>query len=113
MTEPTTEAPRARPILTTRARLALRVLSDDDVARVHAAALELLGAEAAAAEAAAQSAPATFVLAGRAPEHDVTLGAGLVWLAAGAATAGPGRRPRAGPPPRRRRLRAGDVSRSR
>ena len=31
--------------------------SDDDVARVHAAALELLGAEGAAAEAAAQSAP--------------------------------------------------------
>jgi trimethylamine--corrinoid protein Co-methyltransferase len=93
----------ARPILTTRARLALRVLSDDDVARVHAAALDLLGAEAAAAEAAAQSAPSTFVLAGRAPEHDVTLGAGLVWLAAGVATAGP-----AGAPDRVRRLAGGD-----
>ena len=79
------------------------MLSDDDVARVHAAALELLGAEGAAAEAAAQSAPSTFVLAGRVPEHDVTLGAGLVWLAAGAATAGP-----AGVPERVRRLAGGD-----
>ena len=41
-----------RPILTSPARLALRVLSDDDVALVHASALELLGAEGAAAEAA-------------------------------------------------------------
>ena len=89
--------------MTTTARLALRVLSDDDVARVHAAALELLGAEGAAAEVAAQSAPSTFVLAGRVPEHDVTLGAGLVWLAAGAATAGP-----AGVPERVRRLAGGD-----
>ncbi len=94
--------PRARSILTTRARLALRVLSDDDVARVHAAALELLGAEAAAAEAAAQSAPPSFVLAGRAPEHDVRVGAGRIWLAAGIATAGP-----AGVPSRVRPL-AGD-----
>ena len=78
----------ARPIMTTRARLALRALSDDDVARVHSAALELLGAESAAAEAATQSAPETFVLAGRAPEHDVALGAGRIWLAAGIATAG-------------------------
>ena len=113
MTEPTTEAPRARPILTTRARLALRVLSDDDVARVHAAALELLGAEGAAAEAAAESAPSTFVLAGRVPEHDVTLGAGLVWLAAGAATAGPGGVPERVRRSRRRRLRAGDAGRPR
>ena len=104
MTEPTSAAaPQARPILTTQARLALRVLSEDDVARVHAAALELLGADGAAAEAAAQSAPSTFVLAGRVPEHDVTLGAGLVWLAAGAATAGP-----AGVPERVRRLAGGD-----
>ena len=103
MTEPTTEAPRAHPVLKTQARLALRVLSDDDVARVHAAALELLGAEGAAAEAAAQSAPSTFVLAGRVPEHDVTVGAGLVWLAAGVATAGPG-----GVPERVRRLAGGD-----
>ena len=105
MTEPTsaTRAVEARPIMTFPARLALRVLSDDDVARVHAAALELLGAEGAAAEAAAQSAPSSFVLAGRVPEHDVTLGAGLVWLAAGAATAGPG-----GVPERIRRLAGGD-----
>ena len=113
MTEPTTggtgtgataaPAVQARPILTTRARLALRVLSEDDVARVHAAALELLGAEGAAAEAAAQSAPSGFILAGRVPEHDVLLGAGLVWLAAGAATAGP-----AGVPQRVRRLAGGD-----
>ena len=103
MTKPTTEAPQARPMLTTTARLALRVLSDDDVARVHAAARELLGAEGAAAEAAATSAPSTFVLAGRVPEHDVTLGAGHVWLAAGAATAGA-----AGVPERVRRLAGGD-----
>ena len=103
MTEPTTEAPLARPIMTTTARLALRVLSDDDVARVHAGALELLGAEGAAADAAARSAPLTFVLAGRVPEHDVTLGAGHVWLGAGAATAGPG-----GVPQRIRRLAGGD-----
>ena len=100
MTDPTPQAP---PILTTQARLALRVLSDDDVARVHEAALELLGAEGAAAEAAAQSAPSAFVLAGHVPEHDAALGAGLVWLAAGAATAGP-----AGVPARVRRLDGGD-----
>ena len=107
MNEPTSGAAQpveAPPILMTRARLALRVLSDDDVARVHAAALQLLGAEGAAAEAAAQSAPPTFVLAGRVPEHDVTLGAGLVWLAAGAPTAGP-----AGVPERVRRLVGGDA----
>jgi trimethylamine--corrinoid protein Co-methyltransferase len=89
--------------VTVSARLALRVLSDDDVARVHAAALEALGAEGAAAEAAAQSAPRTFVLAGRAPEHDVTVGAGRIWLAAGIATAGP-----AGVPSRVRPLAGGD-----
>jgi trimethylamine:corrinoid methyltransferase-like protein len=104
VTDPTTQAPRARPILTTQARLALRVLSDDDVARVHAAALELLGADAAAAEAAARSAPPSFVLGGRVPEHDVALGAGNVWLAAGAATAG-----EAGVPERVRRLAGGDA----
>jgi trimethylamine--corrinoid protein Co-methyltransferase len=93
----------AHPIMTTQARLALRVLSDDDVARVHAAALELLGAEGAAAQAAAESAPRTFVLAGRAPEHDVALGAGRIWLAAGAATAGS-----AGAPSRVRPLAGGD-----
>ena len=110
MTEPTIRASgvgaqpaEARPILTTRTRLALRVLSDEDVARVHVAALKLLGAAGAAAEAAASSAPSDFVLAGRVPEHDVTLGAGLVWLAAGAATAGHG-----GVPERVRRLAGGD-----
>ncbi|NLE22302.1 MAG: hypothetical protein GX624_05940 [Actinobacteria bacterium] len=103
MTEPTCQAPEARPILTTEARLALRVLSDDDVARVHAAALELLGAEGAAAEAAARTAPFAVILAGRVPEHDVALGAGRVWLSAGAATAGP-----AGVPERVRPLAGGD-----
>ena len=93
----------ARPIMTTQARLALRVLSDDDVARVHAAALELLGADGAAAQAAAAAAPSTFVLAGRVPEHDVALGAGRIWLAAGIATAGP-----AGAPSRVRPLGGGD-----
>ena len=112
MTDPTTGATGAgadvpavqpRPVLTTQARLALRVLSEADVAAVHAAALELLGAEGAAAEAAARSAPSSFVLAGRVPEHDVALGAGRVWLAAGAATAG-----EAGVPERIRRLAGGD-----
>ena len=37
------------------------------------------------------------------PEHDVALGAGRLWLAAGAATAGP-----AGAPERVRRLAGGD-----
>ena len=51
-TDPGAEAPvvRARPILTTHARMAARVLSDDDVARVQAAALGLLGADGAAAD---------------------------------------------------------------
>ena len=98
-----TQPMEARPIMTTQARLALRVLSDDDVARVHAAALELLGAEGAAAQAAAGSAPEAFVLAGRAPEHDAALGAGRIWLAAGSATAGP-----AGVPSRVRPLAGGD-----
>jgi trimethylamine--corrinoid protein Co-methyltransferase len=103
MTEPTDKVMRARPVLTARRRLALRALSDDDVTRVHVAALELLGAEGAAAEAAAQSAPSAFVLAGRVPEHDVALGDGQVWLAAGVATAGT-----AGVPERVRRLAGGD-----
>jgi trimethylamine---corrinoid protein Co-methyltransferase len=60
-------APLASP-----ARLALRVLSDEDVRRVHAAALRLLGDQA-AAEAAAAAAPARLVLGGRVPERDVTL----------------------------------------
>jgi trimethylamine--corrinoid protein Co-methyltransferase len=105
VSEPTTAAVRpvaARLLLTTQARLVLRVLSQDDVARVHAAALELLAA-AAGAQAAAEAAPSSFVLAGRVPEHDVALGAGLVWLAAGVPTAGP-----AGVPARLRPLAGGD-----
>jgi trimethylamine---corrinoid protein Co-methyltransferase len=102
VTDPTPQ-PQARPILTTQASLALRVLSADDVARVHAAALEVLGAAGAAAEAAAQAAPSSFILAGRVPEHDVALGAGNVWLTAGTATAG-----LAGVPERVRRLAGGD-----
>ncbi len=94
---------QARPILTTRTSLALRVLGDDDLVRVHADALRLLGAEGTAAEAAARSAPAGFVLGGRIPEHEVALGAGRIWLAAGAATAGA-----AGVPERVRRLAGGD-----
>ena len=101
MSEPTSVAPR--PILGSRARLDLRVLSGDDVARIHAAALGLLGAGGGAAEAAARSAPAACVLAGRVPEHDAALGAGHVWLAAGAATAGA-----AGVPDRVRRPGGGD-----
>jgi trimethylamine--corrinoid protein Co-methyltransferase len=97
------QAVQARPIPTTAARLALRVLNDEDVARVHVAALELLGAEGAAAAAAAQAAPGTFVLAGRVPEHDVALGAGQLWLAAGIATAGS-----TGVPSRVRPLAGGD-----
>lgn len=103
MTDPTTQAPQARPILASPSRLALRVLSEDDVARVHEAALGLLGAEGATGEAAALSAPSSFLLAGRVPEHDVALGAGNLWLAAGAATAG-----EAGVPERVRRLSGGD-----
>ena len=111
MTEPTNvagaeaqaQAVQARPTPTTTGRLALRVLNDEDVARVHAAALELLGAEGAAAAAAAQAAPGTFVLAGRVPERDVALGAGQLWLAAGIATFGS-----AGVPSRVRPLAGGD-----
>ena len=71
------------PITPMPARLALRILSADDVLCLHAAALELLGAQGAAAEAAALSAPDAVVLGGRVPEHDVTLGAGCCWLATG------------------------------
>jgi len=71
------------PIMHAPARLALKILSDDDVRRVHTAAVELLGAEGAAAEAAARSAPGTFVLAARAFGQDVVAGAGHCWLATG------------------------------
>ena len=97
------QAVEPRPIMTTPAHLALRALSADDLARVHTAALELLGAEGAAADAAAQSAPGSFVLAGRVSGHDVFVGAGQVWLAAGIPTAGP-----AGVPSRVRPLAGGD-----
>jgi trimethylamine--corrinoid protein Co-methyltransferase len=103
VTDPSTGTPRTRPILNRQARLALRVLSETDVACVHAAALELLGADGAVAETAARSAPSEQVLAGRVPDYDVALGAGHVWLAAGAATAGA-----AGVPERVRRLVGGD-----
>jgi len=74
------------------ARLALRILSADDVGRIHTAAIERLGADGAAAVAAARSAPSRFTLAGRAPGHEVPLGARRLWLAAGAGSAGEGGR---------------------
>ncbi|MFA4965552.1 MAG: hypothetical protein WC709_07960, partial [Thermoleophilia bacterium] len=80
MTEPGGRPVAARPLLTAPARLALRVLSEEDVRRIHVAALKLLGAEGAAAETAASSAPSSFALAGRADGHDASLGAGRCWL---------------------------------
>jgi trimethylamine--corrinoid protein Co-methyltransferase len=92
MTEP-------RPILTSPARLALKILSDDDVACVHAAALELLGAERAAAAAEAlRRAPDEIVLGGRVLEHQIVLGAGRNWLGTGGPAARV--RPREGGDPR-------------
>ena len=76
MTEP-------RPIMAAPARLALKILSEDDVARVHAAALELLGAEGAAADEAPRQAPDTVVLGGRVFEHHVVLGSSHNWLGTG------------------------------
>jgi trimethylamine---corrinoid protein Co-methyltransferase len=78
--------------------IALRALSDEDVARVHAAALALLGAEGAAAEAAARSAPGRIVLGGRVRHHDVALGPTARWLATGGPA--PRIRPFAGGEPR-------------
>jgi trimethylamine--corrinoid protein Co-methyltransferase len=75
------------PITQTRRRLALRLLSDDDVRRVHEAAVGLLGAEGVAAEAATGSAPSAVTLAGRVPDHDVTLHGTTSLLAAGAGPA--------------------------
>ena len=86
------------PIMHAPARLALKILSDDDVRRVHTAAVELLGAEGAAAEAAARSAPGTFVLAARAFGQDAVAGAGHCWLATGGPVARV--RPREGGDPR-------------
>ena len=76
MTEP-------QPIMAAPARLALKILSEDDVACVHAAALELLGAEGAAAAAALRQTPHTVVLGGRDSRHHVPLGAGHTWLGTG------------------------------
>jgi trimethylamine---corrinoid protein Co-methyltransferase len=86
----------ATPPAVAPARLGLCVLSDADLRRVHAAALELLGDAGAAAEAAAAGAPATFILAGRTPERCVVLGGGGCLLATG------------GPAPRLRPLAGGD-----
>ena len=91
-----TTAVTAAPLTPSPARLALRVLSDADVRRVHAAALELLGAAAGDAEAAARAAPESFLLAGRVPERDVRLGGAGLLLATG------------GPAPRVRPLGGGD-----
>jgi len=86
------------PILTSPTRLALKILGDDDLRRVHAAALALLGAEGAAAEKAARLAPDTVVLGGRVYEHHTVLGARHCWLGTG----GPAAlvRPREGGDPR-------------
>ena len=86
------------PIATTPARLALAILGADDLRRVHAAALALLGAEGAAAEKAARLAPDTVVLGGRVFEHHAVLGVRHCWLATG----GPAAlvRPREGGDPR-------------
>jgi trimethylamine---corrinoid protein Co-methyltransferase len=103
MTEPNATAGTASsagpiPIAHMPARLALRILSDDDVRRAHAAAVELLGAEGAAASAATKSAPSTFVLAARAFGQDAVAGAGHCWLATGGPAARV--RPREGGDPR-------------
>jgi trimethylamine---corrinoid protein Co-methyltransferase len=87
-----------KPIMATPARLALKILSDDDIARVHAAALELLGAEGAAAGEAPRQAPDQVVLGGRVVEHDVVLGAGHTRLGSGGPAARV--RPREGGDPR-------------
>jgi len=86
------------PISTTPARLALRILGDDDLRRVHAAALALLGADGAAAEKAVRLAPDTVVLGGRVYEHHTVLGAKHCWLGTGGPAARV--RPRAGGDPR-------------
>jgi len=86
------------PISTSPARLALKILGDDDLGRVHAAALTLLGADGATAEKAARLAPDTVVLGGRVFEHHTVLGARHCWLGTG----GPAAlvRPREGGDPR-------------
>ena len=86
------------PITTSPTRLALKILGDDDLRRVHAAALALLGAEGAAAEKAARLAPDTVVLGGRVFEHHTVLGARHCWLGTGGPAARV--RPRDGGDPR-------------
>jgi trimethylamine--corrinoid protein Co-methyltransferase len=85
-------------ITTVGSRLALKLLSDGDVAAVHSAALASLGGNAAAAEEALAAAPRAPVLGGRVEAHDVTLGEGRCRLAGG----GPAARvcPREGGDPR-------------
>jgi trimethylamine---corrinoid protein Co-methyltransferase len=70
-------------ILNEPSRLALRIMSDEDVARLHRAALMLLGEGAAMAEEAAAQAPASFVLAGRDSAYDLLWDGSHSWLAAG------------------------------
>jgi trimethylamine--corrinoid protein Co-methyltransferase len=86
------------PITTSPTRLALKILGAEDVHRVHAAALALLGAEGAGAEKAARLAPDTVVLGGRVYEHHTVLGVAHCWLGTG----GPAAlvRPREGGDPR-------------
>ena len=86
------------PVTMSPTRLALKILGDDDLRRVHATALALLGAEGAAAETAARLAPDTVVLGGRVSEHHTVLGAAHCWLGTG----GPAAlvRPREGGDPR-------------
>ena len=91
MTEP-------QPIMAMPARLALKILSDDDVARVHAAALERLGAEGGAADEAPRQVPDTVVLGGRVGAHDAVLGTGHSQLGTGGPAARV--RPREGGDPR-------------
>ncbi len=71
-------APRA--IMPTPVRLGLRILSEQDVQRVHEAAVGLLAGDAVDAVALA---PSVVALAGRMPEHDVALGDGSCRLVAG------------------------------
>ena len=70
--------------MTTEARLDLRVLAQDDVRRVHDAALTLLGDRAAGVATLLAAPPPVVTLPGRVPEHDLTLDARSCRLAVGA-----------------------------
>ncbi len=72
-----------RPTLASPSRLALKIMSEQDVDVVHAAALGLLGDRATAAERALAQAPEAVTLAGRVSAHDVLLDGTCSWLAAG------------------------------